>query len=113
MGVLTIFFVNNFPSYLCSFCLFSYSILPAVYCLSCTGVLDCSPAIHQGSAFHYLVQSVETKNSFWLPWLIPPPPQLPSAKMFHVFFIVCIGSAAISLTGGKKIKINTHAASLK
>lgn len=48
-------------------------ILPAVYCLFCSGVLDCSPAIHQGSAFHYLVQSDETKKGFWLPWLIPPP----------------------------------------
>lgn len=40
-------------------------ILPAVYSLFCSGVLDCSPAIHQGTAFHYLVQSAETEKGFW------------------------------------------------
>lgn len=51
--------LHYFPKYLFS------SILPAVYSLFCSGVLDCTPAIHQGTAFHYLVQSVETEKSFW------------------------------------------------
>lgn len=40
-------------------------IPPAVYSLCCSGVLDCAPAIHQGTAFHYLVQSAETEKGFW------------------------------------------------
>lgn len=48
-------------------------ILPVVYSLFCSGVLDCSPAIHQGAAFHYLVQSAETERLFAVVWLILPP----------------------------------------
>lgn len=52
-------FINYFQSYLFLF------IVPAVYSLFCSGVLDCSSAIHQGTAFHYLVQSAETEKGFW------------------------------------------------
>lgn len=44
--------------------LFSFALL-TVYSLSCSGVLDYSPAIHQCTAFHYLVQSAETEKGFW------------------------------------------------
>lgn len=37
----------------------------SVYSLFCSGVLDCTPAIHQATAFHYLVQSAETEKGFW------------------------------------------------
>lgn len=46
------------------------SALLTVYSLLCSGVLDCTRAIHQDAAFYYLVQSDETEKGFW-GWYMP------------------------------------------
>lgn len=63
-------------------------ILPAVYSLFCSGVLDCSLAIHQGTAFHYLVQSAETEKGFWggMAHSSSTNSLFSSTEMFLVFF---------------------------
>lgn len=72
-------------------------ILPAVYSLFCSGVLDCSPAIHQGTAFHYLVQSVETEKGFWggVAHSSSTKSLFSTTEMFPVFFTLRTGSVVI------------------
>lgn len=73
-------------------------ILPAVYSLFCSGVLDCSLAIHQGTAFHYLVQSAETEKGFWggMAHSSSTNSLFSSTEMFLVFFTLYPGSAVIT-----------------
>lgn len=72
-------------------------ILPAVYSLFCSGVLDCFPAIHQGTAFHYLVQSAETEKGFWggMAHSSSTNSLFSSTEMFLVFFTLWPGSLVI------------------
>lgn len=72
-------------------------ILPVVYSLFCHGVLDCSPAIHQGTAFHYLVQSVETEKGFWggVAHSSSTKSLFSSTEMLLVFFTLQAGSVVI------------------